>query len=58
MGGRRELDHAHVAGVELGNQTLDRTALAGGIPPLEQHANRGADALIPDQAAERQPQLG
>ncbi len=35
---RRELRHAHVAGVERRHQPLDRAALAGRVPALEQDA--------------------
>src|SRR2546430_4495925 len=35
-----------------------RTALAGGVPPLEDHADRRPEPRIgPDQAAQHQPQL-
>jgi hypothetical protein len=54
----RELDYAHVPRVELRDQALDRPSLAGGILALEDHADRGPKLPAPDQAAEREPQLG
>ena len=50
-----------MARVERGDQPLDRAALAGRVPALEQDARpeaRGALAVRRDLAAERQPQLG
>ena len=44
VGRRRELDDAHVARVELGDEPLDRAALAGRIPALEDDADRQARA--------------
>ena len=54
---RGERLHAHVARVERSDEPLDRAALAGGVPALEQHAQRRADPLVADQAAEHEPQL-
>ena len=55
-GRRRELRHAHVARVERRHEPLDRPALAGGVPALEQHADRRAEPVARELAAERQPQ--
>jgi hypothetical protein len=58
VGGSGELGHPHVARIELLDQALESTALARGVPPLEDHRHRRADALVPGKlAAERQPQL-
>ena len=54
--GGRELDDAHVAGVERGDQAADRAALAGGVPALEQHGDRRAEAALAAQAAHLQAQ--
>jgi hypothetical protein len=53
--GSRELLDAHVPRVEWGDQALDGAALAGGVPALEQHAQRRAEPVA-DQAAEHEPQ--
>src|SRR4051812_4822219 len=52
-----ELDDADVAGVDLGDQPLDAAALAGGVPALEEDADRRAELALADQAAEGEPQL-
>jgi len=47
-----------VPGIERRDQALDRPALPGGIPALEEDAERGPDLLRPDLPPERQPELG
>ena len=54
--GRGELRDAHVAGVERGHQALDRAALAGGVPALEEDAHGRAEVPVVAQSGERQPQ--
>jgi hypothetical protein len=60
----RELRDAVVAGVERGDEALDRAALPGGVPALEDDEERWPDrqlavrALRPGLAAERQAQVG
>ena len=56
--GRGELRDAHVPWVERFDQTLDATALARRVPPLEHHADRRPDLRgIPDLAAQDQAQV-
>src|SRR6185503_11013017 len=55
--GRGELGDADVARVQRRHQPLDRPALAGGVPALEDDHERRPEGAIADQAAERQPQL-
>ena len=54
---RLELDHAHMARVELGDEALDRPALPAGVPALEDDADRGPYPPLADLPAERQPEL-
>ena len=56
-GGRAELGHPHVAGVEGSDEPPDGAALAGGIPALEQDAHRGTEPLAADQATEDEAQV-
>ena len=53
VGRRGELDDADVAGVERRDQPLDRAALAGGVPALEDDADRR-----PELAARRSGRRG
>jgi hypothetical protein len=56
--GRAELGDPDVPRVKRRDQPLDRASLAGGVPPLEDHADRRADLrFVPDLAAQHQPQL-
>ncbi len=57
VAGRRELGDPHVPGVELADQALDGPALAGGVPALEQHAQRRSELTGPDLPAEQKPQV-
>ena len=50
---RGELNDAHVPGVDLRDQALDRAALARRIPALEDDANRRAERLLADLPAAR-----
>ena len=52
-----ELGNRHVARVELGDEPLDRAALAGGIPALEDHAHRWSELTVSELAADLQTQL-
>ena len=54
---RRELLHAHVARIERGDQSLDRAALAGRVPALEDREQRRAEPLVTGQPAEHEPEL-
>ena len=54
--GRRERAHADVARIELPDEPLDRSALAGSVPALEDDAHRRAELAVPDETAEPQPQ--
>src|SRR5205085_8227117 len=56
LGRRRERGHAHMAVVEAGNESLDRSALAGCVPALEQDQDGRAEAAVADQAGELEPQ--
>ena len=53
---RGELRDPHVPGVEVVDQPLDRAALAGGVPALEDDAQRRADRAAADLAAQREAQ--
>ena len=53
---RCELRDAHVAGVERGHEALDRTALAGGIPALEEDAYGRAEVSTVAQPGEHKSQ--
>jgi hypothetical protein len=58
IAGRAELGDPDVPRVQRRDQPLDRTALAGCVPPLEDHADRRAEPwVVPDQAAQYEPQL-
>jgi hypothetical protein len=58
VGRRGELGHPDVPRVERRDQPFDCATLAGRVPPLEDHANRRSEPrLVPDLAAQRQPQL-
>jgi hypothetical protein len=57
MSGRGELHHPHVPRIEVRDEALDCAALAGGVPALEQHAQRRADPLIADQPSECEAEL-
>ena len=50
---RAELRDAHVAQVQRVDQALDRPALAGCVPALEQHADRRPELPVAQLAAER-----
>ena len=52
-----ELGDAHVTGVQLGDQALDRAALARGVPTLEENAHRRAELAVAALAAEHEAQL-
>jgi hypothetical protein len=54
--GRGELGDAHVPGVEGGDEAFDGAAFAGGVPAFEQYAERGADLVVGELAAEEQPE--
>ena len=63
--GRRERSDAHVPVVELGREPLDRAALPGRVPALEQHAHRRPEPGrlppgwgVADQPAQLEPQRG
>jgi hypothetical protein len=45
-----------VPGIQGGDQALDGAALAGGVPALEDHAERRPDLVLPELTAEQQPQ--
>ena len=51
--GRRELRDPHMPGVERRHQPLDRSALSGGVPALEQHAQRRTELVVRELAAEQ-----
>ena len=53
---RGERRDAHVAVVELGGEALDRAALAGRVPALEQHAHGRPEAAVADQPAQLKAQ--
>ena len=55
--GRGELRHPHVPWVQRCDQALDRAALAGGVPALEDHAQWRTDAVLAELAAEHQAQV-
>ena len=58
IAGRAELGDPDVPRVQRRHEPFDRTALAGGVPPLENHADRRPELrIVPDQAAQHQPQL-
>ncbi|HEX2265641.1 MAG TPA: hypothetical protein VHH14_05100, partial [Solirubrobacterales bacterium] len=46
-----------MARVQRRRQPLDRAALAGGVPALEDDGQRRPDLAVADQPAQRQPQL-
>jgi hypothetical protein len=52
-----KLGHTHVPGVEPPDESLDRTALARGIPSLEHHTHRGTEGPVSSQATQHQPQV-
>src|SRR5262249_57918145 len=55
---RAELGDPDVPRVQRRDEPFDRTALAGGVPPLEDHADRRPDPrILPDLAAQHQPPL-
>jgi len=54
---RGELRDPDVPRVERSDQPLDDAALARGVPPLEQHAQRRAQALLRDLTTQQQAQL-
>ena len=43
--------------IKLGDEALDRAPLAGGVPALEEDADRGAYLLLADLTSQRQPEL-
>jgi hypothetical protein len=47
-----------VTQVQGRDQALDRSALARGVPALQQRADRGAEPVLAQLAAEVEPQLG
>ena len=51
------LGYAHVPRIERRRQALDRAALAGGVPALEDDAERRPQLFPADQPAKGQPQL-
>ena len=55
--GGAELGHAHVPGVERGHQPLDAAALARGVPPLEDDADRWAQAPVAELTAVEEAQV-
>src|SRR5215217_7962038 len=58
VGGRRRvLLDAHVAWVQLGDEPLDRPALARRIPALQHDAQRRAEPRVPVEPGELQTQL-
>src|SRR4249919_383658 len=54
--GGGELRDAHVARVQTGDEPLDRAALAGRVPALEEDQNGRAQAAVARQAGEPQAQ--
>ncbi len=56
IGGRRELRHLEVPGIELRGQAPDRAALAGRVPALEQDQQRRPDLAVADQSRALQSQ--
>ena len=54
---RSEGRDAHVAGVEVGDEPLDRTALARRVPALEHRAHGRPERAVADEAAAREAQL-
>ena len=57
-GRRRELDDVHVARVELGDEPLDRAALARGVRALEHDAHRRPQLARADLPTQGQAKLG
>jgi hypothetical protein len=57
VGGGGELGDPHVPGVQLADEALDRPALPGGVPALEQHAQRRTELPPADLSAEQQAQV-
>jgi hypothetical protein len=55
--GGSELDDMDVPGIERLDEPADRAALAGGIPALEQDAQRRAKAGVAEQARGLQAQF-
>ena len=56
-GGRPELGHPDVAGVERWPPAADGPPLAGGVPALEDDADRRAQSAVAEQAAVDQAQV-
>ena len=54
---RGERGHVDVAGVERFDQPLDRAALAGGVPTLEDDAHRRAELPLPELSAVDEPKV-
>ena len=52
---RPKLPHAHVAGIEHGDQAPYDPALSGGVPALEEHAKRWPQLGSRDEPAELEP---
>ena len=58
IAGRAELGDPDVPRVQRRDEPFDRTTLAGGVPPLEDHADRRPELrIVPDLAAQYQPQV-
>jgi hypothetical protein len=58
VAGRAELGDPDVPGVKRPDKPLDRASLAGGVPSLEDHAERRPELrFVPDLAAQHQPQV-
>jgi hypothetical protein len=58
VGGRAELGDPDVPRVKRLDEPFDRASLAGGVPPLEDHAERRPELwFVPDLAAQHQPQV-
>jgi hypothetical protein len=57
VGGRGELRHTDVAGVERGDQALDRSALPRRVPALEDDAQRRPEPGLADLPTQHQAQV-
>jgi len=57
VGGRCELRDADVSRVEHRDEALDRAALARGVPPLEEDADRRPQTAVAGEPGEVKPEL-
>ena len=49
--------HRDVSRVERGDEASDRSSLAGGIPPFEEHEEGWSERAVADEACIDQPQV-